>query len=81
MEAIIWMIVGAASVVVAIGCYTASRKGWDYVRTWLKQRAAQAEAKLHADADKLDVKIKDAVHSELAKLDSEIATLKTKVGI
>jgi hypothetical protein len=29
----------------------------------------------------LDARIRDVVHSELAKVESEIATLKTKVGV
>ncbi len=81
MEPIIYMGLGAAGVVCLIIMKISAAHGWAAVQAWLKQRASAAEAKLHAEADKLDARIKDVVHSELAKVESDIATLKTKVGL
>ena len=85
MEPIIWMSMGAAGLVGLILMRLAARHGWAWVQAKLKQRAMDAEAhwkqKLSAAVGDLDARIRDVVHSELAKLESDIATLKTKAGM
>jgi len=85
MEPIIWMSLGAAGVIALILTRLAANHGWAWVQAKLKERATDAEAdlkqKFSGVIGDIDARIRDVVHSELAKLDSEIATLKTRVGI
>jgi hypothetical protein len=84
MEPIIWMSLGAAGVVTLILCRLAAKHGWAWVQAKLKERAVDAEAdlkqKFSGAIGDLDARIRDVVHSEVAKLESEIAALKAKVG-
>lgn len=83
MEPIIWMSLGAGGVVSLILMRLAATHGWAWVRAQLKQRAIDVESdfkqKVSAAVGDLDGRIRDVVHSELAKLESEIAALKAKV--
>jgi hypothetical protein len=83
MEPIIWMTLGAAGVVSLILVRLAGKHGWAWVRAQLKQHAMDAESdfkqKVSVAVGDLDARIRDVVHSELAKLESEIAALKAKV--
>ncbi len=83
MEPVIWMSMGAAGVVSLILMRLAAVHGWAAVQAWLKQRAMDEESKLKqkfsAAVGDLDARIKDVVHSELAKVESDIAALKAKV--
>jgi len=84
MEPVFWMSLGAAGVICLILMRLAARHGWAWVRGQVKQHAGAVEAdfkaKVSAAVGDLDARIRDVVHSELAKVESEIATLKTKVG-
>ena len=84
MEPVIYMSVGAAGVVSLICLRLAARHGWAFVQSRIKQRAAAAEsafrARMTAAAGDIDARIHDVVHSELARLESDIAALKVKVG-
>lgn len=80
-DAIFWMGMGAAAVIFMLVMKLGASKCWSAIQAWLKSRASAAEAKLKAQADAIDGHIKDLVHSELAKLESDIAALKAKVGI
>ena len=84
MEPILDMIVGAAGVVAVILVRLAAVHGWAWVRAQLRQHAGAVEAdfkaKVSSAVGDLDARIKDVVHSELAKLESDIAALKAKVG-
>jgi hypothetical protein len=84
MEPIIYMSLGAAGVVALILFRLAAKHGWAWVRDQLKQHAMDAESdfkqKVSAAVGDLDARIKDVVHSELAKIESEIAAIKAKVG-
>jgi hypothetical protein len=84
MEPIIYMSLGAAGVVSLILVRLAAVHGWAWVQAQFKQHAGAVEAdfktKVSAAVGDLDARIKDVVHSELAKVESDIATLKTKVG-
>ncbi len=85
MEPIIWMSLGAAGVIALILVRLAAVHGWTWVKGQLKQHAGAVEAdfkaKVTAAVGDLDARIKDAVHSEIAKLESDIAALKAKAGI
>ena len=85
MEPIIWMSVGATGVVLLIIMRLAAKHGWAWLQAKLKERAIGAEAELKQKFSgiigDLDARIRDVVHSELAKLDSDLASLKTKVGL
>ncbi len=85
MEPILYMSLGAAGGVCLILMRLAAKHGWASVQAWLRQRAASAEAdlkrKFSGVVGDLDGRIRDVVHSELAKVESEIATLKAKVGV
>ena len=85
MEPIIWMSLGAGGVVSLILMRLAARHGWAWVRAQLRQHATDVESdfkrKVSAAVGVLDARIRDVVHSELAKIESDIATLKTKAGI
>ena len=85
MEPVIWMSMGAAGVVCLILMRLAAKHGWAWLQGQVKQHAMDVEGefkrKVSAALGDLDARIRDVVHSELAKLDSEIATLKTRVGI
>ena len=78
------MSLGAAGVICLILMRLAARHGWAWVQGQVKQHAGAVEAdfkaKVSAAVGDLDARIRDVVHSELAKVESEIATLKTKVG-
>jgi len=79
------MSLGAAGVIALILARLAAVHGWNWVQAKLRERALDAEAhlkqKFSGVIGDLDARIRDVVHSELAKLESEIASLKTKVGI
>jgi hypothetical protein len=85
MEPVIWMSMGAAGVVCLILMRLAAKHGWAWVQGRVKQHAGAIEAdfkaKVAAAVGDLDGRIRDVVHSELAKVESDIATLKTKVGV
>ena len=61
-----------------------SRHGWAWVKTQLKQHAGAAEAefkaKVAAAVGDVDARIKEVVHCELAKVESDIAAIKARVG-
>jgi hypothetical protein len=84
MEPIIYMSLGAAGVVSLILLRLAARHGWAWVQGQVKAHAGEVEAdfktKVHAAVGDLDARIRDVVHSELAKLESDIAAIKAKVG-
>jgi hypothetical protein len=84
MEPILWMSMGAAGVVCLILMRLAAKHGWAWVQGQLKQHATDAESafkhKVAGAVGDLDGRIRDVVHSELAKLESDIAALKAKVG-
>ncbi len=83
MEPIIWMSLGAGGVVSLILVRLAAKHGLAWVQAKLKERATDAEAdlkrKFSGAIGDLDARIKDVVHSELAKVESDIAALKAKV--
>jgi len=85
MEPIIYMSVGAAAVVGLILMRLAARHGWAWVRSQLKAHAGAVEAdfkaKVAAAIGDVDGRIRDVVHSEVARLESDVAALKAKVGI
>ncbi len=85
MEPVIWMSMGAAGVICLILMRLAAKHGWAWVQAQFKQHATDAESafkqKVTAAVGDLDARIRDVVHSELAQVESEIATLKTKVGV
>ena len=84
MEPIVYMSVGAAGVVSLILMRLAAKHGWAWMQDQVKQHATDAESafkhKVSAAVGDLDARIRDVVHSELARLDSDIAALKAKVG-
>lgn len=84
MEPIIWMSMGAAGVVCLILTRLAAKHGWAWVQAKLKERAMDAEAdlkqKFSGVIGDLDARIRDIVHSEIAKVESDIAAIKAKVG-
>jgi hypothetical protein len=84
MEPIIYMSMGAAGVVGLILMRLAARRGWARVQSQVKQHAGAVEAdfksKVSAAVGDIDARIRDVVHSELARLESDIAALKAKVG-
>ncbi len=84
MDPIIYMSLGAAGVVALILVRLAAVHGWAWLRTQLKQHAGAVEAdfkaKVTAAVGDLDARIRDVVHSEIAKVESDIAALKAKVG-
>ena len=84
MEPIIWMSMGAAGVICMILMQLIAKKGWAAIEAKLRAGATHAEAdfkaKVSAAVGDIDARIKDAVHSEVAKLESDIAALKAKVG-
>ncbi len=84
MDPIIYMSLGAAGVVALILIRLGAKHGWAWVRTQLKQHAGAVEAdfkaKVTAAVGDLDARIRDVVHSEIAKVESDIAALKAKVG-
>jgi hypothetical protein len=89
MEPIIYMSLGASGVISLILIRLAAKHGWAWVRAQLKQHAGAVEAdfkaKVSGAVGDLDARIKaaatDVVHSELSKLESDIAALKAKAGI
>ena len=84
MEAAIYMSMGAAGVVCLILMRLGAKKGWTALQSSLKQHAGAVEAdfkaKVKSVVGDIDTRIKDVVHSEVAKLESDIAALKAKVG-
>ncbi len=84
MEPILYMSLGAAGVVCLILMRLAAKHGWARVKSQLKQHAGAVEAdfkaKVSAAVGDLDARIRDVVHSEIAKLESDVAALKAKVG-
>jgi hypothetical protein len=84
MEPILYMSLGAAGVLCLILMRLAAKHGWAWIRGQVKAHAGAAEAdfksKVSAAVGDLDVRIREVVHSELAKLESDIAALKAKVG-
>lgn len=85
MEPIFWSAMGAAGVVCLILIRLVAKKGWAAFQSSLKQHASVVEAdfkaKVAAAVGDLDARIKDVVHSEVAKIESDIAALKAKAGI
>jgi hypothetical protein len=83
MEPVIYMSLGAAVVVCLILMRLAAVHGWAWLQAKLKERARDAEAdlkqKFSGVIGDLDARIKDVVHSELAKVESDIGALKAKV--
>ena len=90
MEPFVWMAVGASGLAGLIIVRLAARHGWDWVRTQLKARAAQAEAdfkeKVSAAAGDLPPRItaledrlRSALEGDLAKVKEDIAALQAKV--
>lgn len=65
--------------------YLIGKHGWAWVAARFKARAAAAEAALKAKAvaglGDIDARIKDVVHSEIAKIESDLAALKAKAGV
>ena len=84
MEPIIWMSLGAGGVICLILMRLATKHGWAWVRSQLKQHAGAVEAdfkaKVSAAIGDIDGRIRDVVHSELAKIESDIAALEAKTG-
>ncbi len=84
MEPVLYMSLGAAGVVGLILLRLAARHGWTWVRAQVKQHGMAAESafrhKVSAAVGDLDARVRDVVHSELAKVESDIAALKAKVG-
>jgi len=84
MEPILYMSIGAAGVACLILMRLAAKHGWAWVQGQVKQHAMDAESafkqKVSAAVGDLDTRIRDVVHSEFAKVESEIAALKAKVG-
>jgi hypothetical protein len=78
------MSLGAAGVVSLILVRLAAVHGWAWIQAKLKERAMDAEAELKQKFSgvigDLDGRIRDVVHSELAKVESDIAAIKAKVG-
>ena len=85
MEPIVWMSLGAAGVVGLILMRLAARHGWAWVQGQVKQHATDAESafrrKVSAAVGDLDARVRDVVHSELARIESDIASIKAKVGV
>jgi len=90
MEAVIWMALGASSLTGLILIRLAARHGWDWVRTQLKARAAQAEADFRAKVSAaagdlspritaLEDRLRSALEGDLAKVKEDIAALQAKV--
>jgi len=90
MEAVIWMALGASSLTGLILIRLAARHGWDWVRTQLKARAAQAEADFRAKVSAaagdlspritaLEDRLRGALEGDLAKVKEDIAALQAKV--
>jgi hypothetical protein len=84
MEPIFWMGMGAAGVVSLILMRLAAKHGWAWVRDQLKQHATDVESdfkqRVAAAIGDCPDRLRSEFHSEVARLESEIATLKTKVG-
>ena len=84
MEPIIWMSMGAASVLCLILMRLAVVHGWAWVQGQVKRHAMDVEAdfkqKVSAAVGDLDARIASGIHSELAKIESDIAALKAKTG-
>ncbi len=84
MEPVIWMSLGASGVICLIVMRLGAKKGWAALQSSLKQHAGAVEAdfkaKVSAAVGDLDARIRDGVHSEIAKLESDVAALKAKVG-
>jgi hypothetical protein len=84
MEPLIYMGLGAAGVACLILMRLAAKHGWAWVQAQFKQHAGAAEAdfkhKVSAAVGDLDARIRDVVHSELARLESDISAIKAKVG-
>ncbi len=84
MEPIIYMSMGAAGVVFLILLRFGAVHGWAGLRAQLKQHAMDVERdfkqRVSGAVGDIDARIKDVVHSELAKLESDVAALKAKVG-
>jgi len=85
MEPILYMSIGAAGVACLILMRLAAKHGWAWVQGQVKQHAMDAESafkqKVSAAVGDLDTRIRDAVHSELAKIESDVAALKAKAGV
>ena len=84
MEPIVYMFFGAVGVISLIVMRLAAKHGWAWVQDKLKAGATKAEAdfktKIASAVGDLDARVRDVVHSELARIDSDIAALKAKVG-
>ena len=84
MEPIIYMSLGAAGVICLILMRLAAGHGWAWVQGQVKQHTTDAESafkhKVSAAVGDVDARIRDVVHSELARIESDIAAIKAKVG-
>jgi hypothetical protein len=84
MEPIIYMSLGAAGVLCLILLRLAAVHGWAWLRSQLRQHAMDVERdfkqRVSGVIGDLDARIHDVIHSELAKLESDVAALKAKVG-
>jgi hypothetical protein len=84
MEPIIYMSLGAAGVVSFILLRLAAGHGLAWLQGQVKQHATDVESafkhKVSAAVGDLDARIRDVVHSELARLESDVAAIKAKVG-
>jgi len=85
MEPLFYMSAGAAGVVGLIILRLAARHGWAWVTTRLKAKASAAESdfktKITRAVGDIDAKVRDVVHAELARIESDIAALKAKAGL
>jgi hypothetical protein len=92
MEPLLYMGVGAAGVVCLILMRLAARHGFAWVQAQLKQHAAAAEAEFKAKVTAaagdlaprvgaLENRLKAALESELLQIKSDVAALKSRVGL
>jgi uncharacterized small protein (DUF1192 family) len=88
MEPIIWMLIGAVGVMLLILLRLAAKHGWTWVAAKLQARAANARSDLRREIsgvigpldERIEQRIHAALQSEIARIDSDLAALKTKVG-
>ena len=84
MEPIVYMSLGAAGVISLVIARLAAKHGWAWAQDKLKAGATKAEAdfktKIASAVGDLDARVRDVVHSELARIENDIAALKAKVG-
>jgi hypothetical protein len=85
MEPVFYTSAGAAGVVGLIILRLAARHGWTWVEARLRAKASAAESdfktRITRAVGDIDAKVADVVHSELARIESDIAALKAKAGL